>query len=287
MFYLSLLIYWIILSLNPFIMTNSAGIGNDVYSSPNLHSNVIETESVPFVDPNIHDILKNDDFNPLSLLLVYDTHISDNYLDALHLLQEIHVVRVYHQFSTVQITLTQNNIENLLDTSGLEGIYLNTPRNVDSLEPLNSPNSKKSQIMSSDDPLGFNVNEYLQLEEIQSQYNLSTEQIQGNDVVIAIVDAGMDLFLEDMLLPGLENSSYSSYLSTIQENFMGLSSDVNISYDIIGAVSMVPYEPLSYTDFRGDGTHLASLIAGEGENLTSYNSDSEEYMKVKCLSILD
>lgn len=88
----------------------------------------------------------------------------------------------------------------------------------------------------------------------------------GSNIVVSIMDTGIDI-----------TGQY--------EGDLGFLSDDNESIDtkIVGAVSMVPEEPLYYTDLSGRGTYHAGVALGRGKYNESYKgvAPAAKYLNVK------
>ncbi|MHA1452250.1 MAG: S8 family serine peptidase, partial [Promethearchaeota archaeon] len=90
--------------------------------------------------------------------------------------------------------------------------------------------------------------------------------INGSGSVIAILDSGIDLTGQI----GGDLDDFDENMNTYDAKF-------------VGAVSLVPEEPLYYTDFNGRGTYHAGIACGTGYNNNSYKgvAPGANYLNVK------
>ena len=196
--------------------------------------------------------------------------------ERLQSIENISIRQDFPAFNQIVIQIKTNSISILESIAGIKGIYLNTAQKITSISKI-TPSSSTDLLeeQNKDSIFGYNVSKFLQTDELSSLTGLNDSQLQGKNTVVAIIDAGIDYLLEDMdYFEGLEgiNENISDYMTDFQENFLGFNMlNQNISFNVLGAVSMVPYEPLAYTDFRGTGTNFAGLIGGTGENISVHN----------------
>ncbi len=222
-----------------------------------------------FIDPQINTALSQD-ISELSLIIsIYEPNF---YLVEQQLLKmdNLKLANSFPEFNQLVIQIGIQSISYLKEIPGIKGIYLNTAQKIKEITEMypstaNDPDSPQTI----DTTFGFNVTDYLQIDELSSMTGLNDSQLQGKNTVVAVIDAGIDYLLEDMDYFEGMNENMSDYMGDFQESFLGFNAlNQNISFNILGAVSMVPYEPLAYTDFRGQGTLFAGLIGGAGENIS-------------------
>ncbi len=96
--------------------------------------------------------------------------------------------------------------------------------------------------------------------------DLWSKGINGSGSVIAILDSGIDLTGQI----GGDLDDFDEDMGTYDAKF-------------VGAVSLVPEEPLYYTDFNGRGTYHAGIACGTGYNNISYRgiAPGANYLNVK------
>jgi subtilisin family serine protease len=224
-----------------------------------------ESEKEMFIDPQI---LAASSQNITDLSLIVSTYEDSFYRVEQQIMKmvDVKLTQSFPAFDQLVIQIGSRSISLLDQIRGISGIYLNTAQKIESLAQIHPSSAADLQ---DDTILGYNVSDYLQMDEISSITGLNGSQLQGKNTVVAIIDAGIDYLLEDMDYFEGANANISNYLVDFQNNFLGSGMfNQNISFNILGAVSMVPHEPLAYTDFRGQGTHFAGLIGGSGENIS-------------------
>jgi len=90
--------------------------------------------------------------------------------------------------------------------------------------------------------------------------------INGSNIVISVLDTGIDI-----------TGQYDGDLGFTTDD------EDNLDTKILGAVSMVPEEPLYYSDFSGRGTFHAGVALGRGKYNSSYKgvAPGAKYLNVK------
>ncbi|WP_371804745.1 S8 family serine peptidase [Candidatus Lokiarchaeum ossiferum] len=269
------------LSMGMFILILVANSNSYIYNwdtiDPTEDSQFIEKLSsrTLFIDPRIQTAASQE-ITELSLVIsTYEDSFSF-VLEMLYSIDGISIIQDFPAFNQIVIQSRVNSISILEKMAGIKGIYLNTAQKIEIFSqkpPISSSTDLEEQ--KTDSIFGYNVSEFLRKNELSALTGLNDSQLQGKNTVVAMIDAGIDYLLEDMnYFEGTEgiNENISDYMTDFQENFLGFNMlNQNISFNILGAVSMIPYEPLAYTDFRGTGTNFAGLIGGMGENISVHD----------------
>ncbi|MBD3351923.1 MAG: S8 family serine peptidase [Candidatus Lokiarchaeota archaeon] len=251
------------------IMMNGLISTNRSLLSPKLddYSNKLEENSNIFVDPKITDLnSQSDDQNQeISVIVVVKENMLSNFINIIESKNDIVIIRIFYDFNQLILELPFCLIQFLKIPEYIIGIYLNDPQNIelDINERLINPYSASENSFT-------NVSELISSDPNKIQQELNTDKpTNGSDVIIAVLDTGVDLL--GQLGKGLDD--FDDNESTL------------LDIKVYGSVSMIPYEPFYYYDFTGSGTYHAGVACGTGNPNSTFSgvAPGAYYLNVKVV----
>lgn len=210
---------------------------------------VIQTENIYDldIDPDLEDLINDPDQQKriIHLLAKLKPNAYESFLSHIQRIPDLQIERFFREFSMVRLKGKVSEIHSILDSPFLEGLYM------DSSHKIEIKNSSPSKLHLSNPIEYTNASDIIESEGIPQKLG-SNKSDNGKDTIIAILDSGIDI-------PG----QIGGELDDLDDN------SSTLDPKIYGSVSMVPYEPLYYSDFKGSGTFHAGVAAGtSGRNKT-------------------
>ncbi len=240
-------------------------------TNPNFNRNSFskfKTSATPnrvYVDPRIEELMHDSSTysDRLDVLLFFNYKIHD-YSDLSRLGT---IKNKYSLINGCKFETSLQYINNLCSLPHIQSIWWDTPI----VLPKSEKEADKIPQNIREPLLYSNENSFVNFtEEIHAQ-QLWKEDITGKGIVIAILDSGVDI-----------SGSGGGDLDDLDDN--SSTSDPKF----LGGVSMVPDEPLYYTDLTGRGTFHAGIACGTGRINSNYIgvAPGANYLNVKIFDSL-
>ncbi|TFF89680.1 MAG: hypothetical protein EU548_06885, partial [Promethearchaeota archaeon] len=239
---------FLFLSLPITVLMNSLLVDTTTYSNfQELNENKPKEIEI---NKDLRELLNDPSQQDLTATLI--VKINQEYykqgLQSIHSIVGLKVEKYFNSFSMIQVSGRIGCLNELRKITYIEGIYLDAPQSVEREDNLY--NTLKYSGFSEDIA---NVSDIIDSENVAKSLNTNKSD-KGKEVVIAVLDSGIDI-------PG----QIGGDLDDFDDN-----SSTLLDVKLYGAVSMVPYEPLYYTDFRGSGTYHAGVASGTGGRNSSF-----------------
>jgi subtilisin family serine protease len=174
-------------------------------------------------------------------------------------IEDIKITQRFNYIAGMQVLTTINKLPSIAQLDAVKSIWWNLP--IQSQETANiDVNQLTRTIELNADPTFANFTKEV------GASDMWVRGFNGSDVVIAVLDAGVDI-----------TGSGGGDL----DDFDGNTTTPDTKY--LGAVSMVPEEPLYYTDLNGRGTFHTGIACGTGDLNSSYIgvAPGASYLNVK------
>ena len=209
------------------------------------------------IDDRLFSLMKDplEQDTSLDLIILFNTDIEQEPTFPQDVVVKSHYVFIHG----VLVTCPVYRIFELAQMAGVYSIWWDTPFESD-MQSRIDPYSMIKAASGNMDPTFANFTKEIGATDLWERgYN-------GSDVIIAVLDAGVDI-----------TGAGGGDLDDFDEN----TTTVDVKY--LGGVSMVPEEPLYYTDLNGRGTFHAGIACGTG-NLNSSHigvAPGASYLNVK------
>ncbi|MHA1821011.1 MAG: DUF4350 domain-containing protein [Promethearchaeota archaeon] len=243
-FYSSIFLLLFIISLYTSIQT--------VNNTQNKSLNIYSANPTDKIDPQIiSDIDKmggleniSDNYKVRVIIVLYDQYPASGFAIPMY----INVLQYYTIINGFLADLVLKRVFNLADYPQIRSIWYDRAYN--GIPTGEQVSSIKNFLQSSSSD---NNSEFMNFTKEIGADKLWEKGINGSQVVIAVLDSGIDLTGQI----GGDLDDFDDNLNTTDPKFLG-------------AVSLVPDEPLYYTDFTGIGTFHAGIACGTGATNKSY-----------------
>ncbi|TXT59686.1 MAG: putative Subtilisin [Promethearchaeota archaeon] len=226
-----------------FLFSNSFLIAPSIMGiTSTSHLKVHRGSRTPFIDPKLQELLSNKSISEKQVSLILDIK-KDHIADTVKRIKEttkLKIDKTYKQSFMMKVSGEISEIKKLSHIETIKGIYLDNPIEI-------SSNSLQKVLEVSNTENKYpNISQIIESQDVSKNLGVNKSD-EGDDIVIAILDSGIDI-------PGQLNGDLDDF------------DDNESTFDpkLFGAVSMVPYEPIYYNDFSGSGTFHAGVAAGTG-----------------------
>jgi hypothetical protein len=220
-------------------------------NSEKLYSDIQKIDT--FCDPELLKLeLEPENQNlHISVIIIIQPEMYDSILNQLENNENFSVKSYYQQFNLLEVNGPLNECLKLRNLQGINGIYLNDQKRVNEFTLQNEKEINSQPESASAVTLTTLLN-LINMNNIQTRLSLN-RTADGKGAVVAILDSGIDF-----------TGQIGKDLDDLDDNL--LTTDLKP----IGTVSMVPYEPFYYSDFRGSGTFHAGIAVGTGSSNSSH-----------------
>ncbi|MBD3353321.1 MAG: S8 family serine peptidase, partial [Candidatus Lokiarchaeota archaeon] len=230
----------------------------EVSSIASMEDNVFFKDKI---DPKIKDIIQDrggmkNISNSETIMVIVS--LSDNYaMDGFYEVEYLQILDIYSIINGFLAILQLNRVYILAKNTKIESIWLDHAENSIPSE------EEKNNVLNFIESSNGDASEFVNFTKEIGAVDLWARGINGSGVVIAVMDSGVDLTGQI----GGDLDDFDDDLGTTDPKF-------------VGAVSMVPEEPLYYTDFTGRGTFHAGIACGTGHLSNSSNPNNKTYAGV-------
>ncbi|MHA1584396.1 MAG: S8 family serine peptidase [Promethearchaeota archaeon] len=249
-------------------------------------------EDLPFIDPAINSLTENNTNLQQEISVIIQFRQGSNNPNSFNQnlkkirdissqtsQKELNIKTIYKDFHSIEVRSTLQNILSFQKISGIKGIYLNCPKNIESYDiatdqQLNSKSQKNSvknpESASTED--SFNLSTFVDRDQLAQKLNRNISETTGENTVIAVLDTGIDGSSENTDAYQTLNLDLSSALNNFDHDiFFPNQTDQNITVHLAGSASFIPFDSLDFIDINGSGTFYAGVAAGTGINNMTYS----------------
>lgn len=168
-------------------------------------------------------------------------------------------VKILQQYSIINGFFAEVPLNKIVELSKIQQIKnIWVDRKIDSYLSADSKQFIQGFLSAASNP-----GDFINFTQMIGATDVWAKGYNGSGVVIAIMDAGVDI-----------TGQIGGDLDDFDENFNTTDSK------FVGAVSLVPEEPLYYTDFMGRGTYHAGIACGTGYLSNSSDPTNRTYIGV-------
>lgn len=205
-----------------------------------------------FVDPDLRAALEASPTDPVPVVVVVQTAAFEPFLAHFTTLFPGKPYRQFYELAMVSTSIMAVEFPGLVALPGVVSVWLDSAKQAwrsgagdSGLSQATGPLVAAPRTGAAS-PAPVNVTSAVNASDVAGALGASAP-INGSKVVVAILDTGLDVpgHVEGDLVSFTENGTLTGA-------------------KLFGSVSLVPYEPLYYTDFHGSGTYHAGVAAGTG-----------------------